>query len=324
MTGGSSRGPWAFKKHCAVVMAERFARPRLLVLRSHFPHHPRPGGKFNGGQYVRKHLVPIAPHDAKWTVMVFMGAATINGNAPLIDAAEADLAEMRSVGSGGALNISCRSWLRERAPQQHLRHHAAGIDALGSVPEREAHPARGWALLNFIKSSLSAAAQPRQPQPLFTARALGPRIRFCVRAFDDIARHHRRARLRRTRPSHAGVAAGVRSPQAHSSISSASMRAVSRPSKWPASWRRLQSISSARRSVFRFLAFRTDRVLERLRGSQGHAHGPNGVQLIHRAALLCGDPAELSTVSLTLLDLRDTQKLIGAGGSSGADAGERE
>ena len=33
--------------------------------------------------------------DRKWTVMVFMGADTIARNAPLIDAAEADLAEMR-------------------------------------------------------------------------------------------------------------------------------------------------------------------------------------------------------------------------------------
>ncbi|HZM92579.1 MAG TPA: clostripain-related cysteine peptidase [Vicinamibacterales bacterium] len=38
--------------------------------------------------------------NAKWTVMVFMGAATIDGNAPLLEAAEADLAEMRLVGSG--------------------------------------------------------------------------------------------------------------------------------------------------------------------------------------------------------------------------------
>jgi hypothetical protein len=38
----------------------------------------------------------------KWTVMVFMGAATIQGNEPLIAAAEADLAEMAFVGSGTA------------------------------------------------------------------------------------------------------------------------------------------------------------------------------------------------------------------------------
>ena len=41
-----------------------------------------------------------ASGNAKWTVMVFMGAATIEGNVPLLEAAEADLAEMRFVGSG--------------------------------------------------------------------------------------------------------------------------------------------------------------------------------------------------------------------------------
>ncbi len=41
-----------------------------------------------------------APSSAKWTVMVFMGAATVEGEAPLFDAAEDDLAEMRFVGSG--------------------------------------------------------------------------------------------------------------------------------------------------------------------------------------------------------------------------------
>ena len=46
-----------------------------------------------------------ASKDAKWTVMVFMGADSIEGNAPLLDAAEADLLEMRSVGSGEALNV---------------------------------------------------------------------------------------------------------------------------------------------------------------------------------------------------------------------------
>ena len=56
--------------------------------------------------------------------MVFMGAATIDGNAPLIEAAEADLEEMAAVGSGDALNIFAqvhrgrdvvprRAWIKE-------------------------------------------------------------------------------------------------------------------------------------------------------------------------------------------------------------------
>ena len=48
---------------------------------------------------------PGEPREPKWTVMVFMAAETIEGSAPLHDAADADLAEMEFVGSGGGLNI---------------------------------------------------------------------------------------------------------------------------------------------------------------------------------------------------------------------------
>ena len=47
----------------------------------------------------------IKNDDRKWTVMVFMGADTIAGNAPLHGAVQADLEEMAFVGSGGSLNI---------------------------------------------------------------------------------------------------------------------------------------------------------------------------------------------------------------------------
>ena len=40
----------------------------------------------------------------KWTVMVFMGAATIEGEEDLLNAAEDDLLEMASVGSGPVLS----------------------------------------------------------------------------------------------------------------------------------------------------------------------------------------------------------------------------
>ena len=42
----------------------------------------------------------------KWTVMVFMGAATIDGEEDLLDAAEDDLIEMASVGSGPVKNTN--------------------------------------------------------------------------------------------------------------------------------------------------------------------------------------------------------------------------
>jgi hypothetical protein len=39
--------------------------------------------------------VPVNPDDPRWTVMVFMGADTVDGEAPLLDAAWADISEMR-------------------------------------------------------------------------------------------------------------------------------------------------------------------------------------------------------------------------------------
>src|SRR5688500_17927478 len=66
-----------------------------------------------------------------WTVMVFMGAATIEGEEDLLDAAEDDLLEMATVGSGpvqtindgelnrkdpiGNLNIFVQVYARERS-----------------------------------------------------------------------------------------------------------------------------------------------------------------------------------------------------------------
>jgi hypothetical protein len=96
--------------------------------------------------------------DRKWTVMVFMGADTIAGNASLIDFAAADLAEMRFVGSCDRLNIFVqvhrgigvaprRGRVTENMPE--------GIDALEIVPPDEADPARGHALECFIRHALT-------------------------------------------------------------------------------------------------------------------------------------------------------------------------
>lgn len=101
----------------------------------------------------------------KWTVMVFMGAATIDGNAPLIEAARNDLAEMRSVGSGDALNIFVQVH-GAGTPRRHrvTEDMPSAIEGLDRVPEGELEPARGFALLNFIKSSLIASGHdPRNP-----------------------------------------------------------------------------------------------------------------------------------------------------------------
>lgn len=106
--------------------------------------------------------------NSKWTVMVFMGAATIAGNAPLNDAAEADLAEMRFVGSGDKLNVFVqvhrgldivprRARITQGMP--------VGIDALEAVPPDQAAPEQGHALESFIRWALTEGEHdPRNPE----------------------------------------------------------------------------------------------------------------------------------------------------------------
>ena len=107
------------------------------------------------------------PNDPKWTVMVFMGAATIDGNAPLIEAAEDDLAEMAFVGSGGALNIFVQVHRgKDVVPRRAriIKGMPSGIDALDVVPQDEREPARGLALKSFITWALDCAKHnPNNP-----------------------------------------------------------------------------------------------------------------------------------------------------------------
>jgi hypothetical protein len=111
---------------------------------------------------------PGAERDAKWTVMVFMGAATIAGNEPLLAAAEADLKEMQFVGSGETLNVFVQVHRGAGVPPrrgQICEGMPAGIDELPLVPEDQQDPARGMALLNFIRSALGAAEHdPTNPR----------------------------------------------------------------------------------------------------------------------------------------------------------------
>ena len=90
---------------------------------------------------------------AQWTVMVFMGADTIEGNAPLVDAADADLAEMAAAGSGGQLKIFAQVHGKTPAPQRSY----IGVSPMTDVPVDQRDPADGHALENFIKWALAAA-----------------------------------------------------------------------------------------------------------------------------------------------------------------------
>jgi hypothetical protein len=119
--------------------------------------------------------------------MVFMGADTIEGNAPLISAAEADLTEMRFVGSGKALNIFVQVHRgKDVVPRRgHITHHmAAGIDALDEVPENQADPARGHALESFILDTLERLAReghdPTSPNHHFMLVLWGHAYDFAI------------------------------------------------------------------------------------------------------------------------------------------------
>jgi hypothetical protein len=83
--------------------------------------------------------------------MVFMGAEA-DGNAPMVEAAEADLKEMRAVGSGPNLNIFAQVHANGTAHRHHI-----GVDRPGGreVPPDERDVTNGRALVEFIRDSLT-------------------------------------------------------------------------------------------------------------------------------------------------------------------------
>ena len=112
---------------------------------------------------------------SKWTVMVFMGAATIAGNSPLIDAAEADLEEMRFVGSGGQLNVFVQVHQGGDVVPRRGRitdSMATGINGLEPVPEDQRDARRGLALHDFIRWALTTAKHNPQNQEHYSLLVL--------------------------------------------------------------------------------------------------------------------------------------------------------
>jgi hypothetical protein len=96
----------------------------------------------------------------KWTVMVFMGADTIEGNAPLGDAVDADLEEMRSVGGGENLDI----FVQVHGSGEPRRYHfGQGLDGKPTpVPGDELDYQDGQALSDFIEYSTLKVRHRRQ------------------------------------------------------------------------------------------------------------------------------------------------------------------
>jgi len=99
--------------------------------------------------------------DRKWTVMVFMGAETVGNNAPLTEAAKADLAEMTAVGSGDRLNI----FAQVHGTGVPRRYHIGKTPPEGEeVPFGQRDVAGGRALAQFIRSSLMKPGVDHRPK----------------------------------------------------------------------------------------------------------------------------------------------------------------
>ncbi len=78
-----------------------------------------------------------ARKDPRWTVMIFMGATTIDGSESLAEAAEDDLEEIRKIGGGGrgGLNIFVQKHLDPGTDP--IRYHF-GVDKDGKQFEKSA------------------------------------------------------------------------------------------------------------------------------------------------------------------------------------------
>jgi hypothetical protein len=109
-------------------------------------------GNGNGGAKVPR----------KWTVMVFMGVAEIEGAADLRDEADADLIELNSVKTDPYVNIFVQRH-DEGAPA--VRHHI-GHGGPMPVPENHADPKAGNALAEFIMWALGTANHGPDDQTL--------------------------------------------------------------------------------------------------------------------------------------------------------------
>jgi hypothetical protein len=119
------------------------------------------------------------PDPRKWTVMVFMGAATIEGNTPLTNAAMADLKEMAYVGSGDTLDIFVQLHQgleavpqRSRIPRNdsHIETSDFGFENVPNWDPRDL--AGGKALETFIQWALVESGYPRRPEGHFTMLVL--------------------------------------------------------------------------------------------------------------------------------------------------------
>lgn len=105
----------------------------------------------------RKGVATRKPPGPSWTVMVFMGATTFDGNVPLGSAAESDLAEMTAIGSeAGRLNILVERHDNTSASRYHIGNSQPGWTG---TPDKKPPAALGdgQALTRFVRDALRQA-----------------------------------------------------------------------------------------------------------------------------------------------------------------------
>ena len=112
--------------------------------------------------YSSSPLSQTAPTDddsRRWTVMVFMGANTEEGNASLAEAARDDLAEMAkgvAAGRGPGPNATVNVFAQVHGEGEPRRYHICH-DTGKPVPKNQQDVGDGQALMHFIVDSLGAA-----------------------------------------------------------------------------------------------------------------------------------------------------------------------
>lgn len=109
----------------------------------------------------------VQQRDPRWTVMIFMGATTIEGNESLVEAAEDDLEEIRRIGGGGrgGLNIFVQKHLDPGT--EPVRYHFGVADGVQfeksePVPPEQRQYEDGRALSDFIEHSIMTSGHMRQ------------------------------------------------------------------------------------------------------------------------------------------------------------------
>ena len=119
------------------------------------------------GELSSKSQTAPKKEEPKWTVMVFMGADSLPGDADLSKEADDDIDEMRRVGSlQSRVNIFVQLHRKGTVERRHIKKSDPGAksadDELMEVPDSDRDPTNGTALIAFIKAALVAAKHTKQ------------------------------------------------------------------------------------------------------------------------------------------------------------------